>query len=64
MSDLMLGVLGWLGVGVVTSLVIGRYMRMPEQDELPESARENAKLGILPAYGGEDADAKSRDDAR
>ena len=64
MSDLMFGLLGWLLVAVVVSVLIGRYMRMPDQEAPSESARTSTKLVVLPAYGEDDANAKSSNDAR
>ncbi len=65
MSDLMFGLLGWLLVAVVVGVLIGRYMRIPSEQEPPsESVRTSTKLVVLPAYGEDDANAKSSNDAR
>ena len=59
MNELLLGLLGWFVVGVLASLLIGRFMRMPEQEEWGESEKEKARLPTLPGYGWEDTKLSS-----
>lgn len=54
MSDWALGLLAWLAVAVVASVVIGRFMRMPDLDEEVPSAPENRGFYLLPGYGWEE----------
>ncbi len=56
MSELLIGLLAWLGVAVVAGVVIGRFMRMPEAIEAPDVAREKTGLYLLPGYGWEEAE--------
>ena len=60
MNDLLLGLLAWFGVGILVSLLIGRFMRMPEQDEGGESEKEKARLPTLPGYGWEDTQLSTK----
>jgi hypothetical protein len=52
MSDLLLGLLGWLAVAVVVSLLISRFMRVP--DALDPPTRLNYRRHLLPGYGQEE----------
>lgn len=55
MSDLLIGLLAWLGVAVVVSVVIGHLMRMPEPVESHEATEETTGLSMLPGYGWEES---------
>lgn len=58
MSDLMLGLLAWLGAAVAASLVMGCFIRMPDSDEESPHAREGSGLYLLPGYGWEEESIK------
>lgn len=58
MSDWALGLLAWLAVAVVASVVIGHFMRMPDPEEEPPRTQENRGLYLLPGYGWEEENIK------
>lgn len=54
MSDLVVGLLCWLGVAVLAGVVIGRFLRMPELGDSAEVLPEKSGLYMLPGYGWEE----------
>lgn len=54
MSDLAVGLLCWLGVGIVSGVLVGRFMRLPEVDEVPQDVRARSGFLLLPRYGREE----------
>ncbi|MDP2832957.1 MAG: hypothetical protein Q8Q28_06630 [Pseudomonadota bacterium] len=59
MSDLLIGLLAWLGVAVVVSVVIGRFMRMSEPVDSHEATAATTGLSMLPGYGWEEDGAST-----
>lgn len=54
MSDLLIGLLAWMGVAVVVSVVVGCFMRQPDPDDPSETVAEETGLSMLPGYGWEE----------
>ncbi len=54
MSDLAIGLLCWLGVGLVCALLVGHFMRMPDPEDMPARAPDKPGLFTPPAYGHEE----------
>ncbi|MDP2433843.1 MAG: hypothetical protein Q8O33_17740 [Pseudomonadota bacterium] len=59
MSDLLIGLSAWLGVAVVVSVVIGRFMRLSDPVESREPTAEATGLSMLPGYGWEEDGAST-----
>lgn len=55
MSELLVGLLCWLGAALLSSLLIGRFLRLNDADDSESAIQSITGLSMLPGYGWEDA---------